>query len=228
MRRPHLIAEQARHATGAIGRLIAFIMARETWGENRRAIEALGIRAFDHVLDVGCGHGRSLPLLASLASRGKVVGVDPSDLMIEIASERNRDLIRLCRVELAVSTAADLPFTAATFDAALCVHVVYFWKDLNTNLKAIARVMKPGGRLALIFRSNGHTKAVQSFPSDIYTFPSTKEVNTALADAGFSVQDLSDLTAPERPHLFVATRLSSALHATQSDLSQTRQAGECA
>ena len=47
MRRPHFIAEQTRHANGLLGRLIAFIMARETWGENKRTIDALGVEEYD-------------------------------------------------------------------------------------------------------------------------------------------------------------------------------------
>ena len=74
MRRPRFIAKQARHARGLLGRLIAFIMSRETWIENQRAIEALGIEESDHVLDIGCGPGRGLAALA-------VVGRD-SDLSI--------------------------------------------------------------------------------------------------------------------------------------------------
>ena len=61
MRRPHFIAEQARHATGLLGRIVAFIMARETWAENQRAIDALDIQPTDHILDIGCGHGGSGP-----------------------------------------------------------------------------------------------------------------------------------------------------------------------
>jgi hypothetical protein len=38
MRRPNFIAKQARHARGPLGRIIAFIMARETWAQNRRAM----------------------------------------------------------------------------------------------------------------------------------------------------------------------------------------------
>ena len=93
MRRPQFIAEQARNARGLLGRLIAFIMARETWRENLRAMDSLGIAQADHVLDVGCGHGRSLPELATRAPRGRIVGVDPSELMVEIAKQRNRPLI---------------------------------------------------------------------------------------------------------------------------------------
>ena len=48
MRRPRFVAEQARNAQGPLGRLVAFIMARETRGVNQRVIEALGINRIDH------------------------------------------------------------------------------------------------------------------------------------------------------------------------------------
>ena len=205
MRRPRFIAEQARHAKGLLGRLIAFIMARETWAENLRALDALDIQADDHVLDIGCGHGRSIGRLAALAPRGCVVGADPSDLMAEIAVARNRALVRKGRAKVVIATAADLPFPAAEFDKALCVHVIYFWKDLAISFREIARVLKPGAKFALVFRSSRHVAAVQSFPPDVYRFPELDEVRAALAQAGFIVTAAPEEDA-NRPHLLVATR----------------------
>lgn len=100
MRRPRFIAEHARHANGLLGRLIAFIMARETWRQNLRMMEALGIEQADHVLDIGCGHGRSLTELAARAPQGHIVGLDPSELMVEIAKRRNRQLVETGRVKV--------------------------------------------------------------------------------------------------------------------------------
>jgi ubiquinone/menaquinone biosynthesis C-methylase UbiE len=206
MRRPRFIAEQAAHAKGPLGRIIAFIMARETWGENVRAIDALDIRSGDHALDIGCGHGRGIARLAALAPRGFVVGADPSDLMAEIAVARNRALVKKGRAKVVIATAADLPFPDAAFDKALCVHVIYFWKDLALSFREIARVLKPGAKLALVFRSSQHAAAVQSFPPEIYRFPSLDEVSAALAQAGFVVAAAPE-DNPERPHLLLATRL---------------------
>jgi ubiquinone/menaquinone biosynthesis C-methylase UbiE len=204
MRRPHFIAEHARHARGLLGRLIAFIMARETWSQNLHAMNALGIEQGDHILDVGCGHGRSLMELAARAPRGRVVGVDPSELMIEIAKQRNRPLIEAARVDVILSSVESLPFPDDTFDKAQCVHVIYFWKDIEMSLREIARVLKPGGRLGLLFRTNADRKATASFPSEIYRFPALADVSIALQRAGMDV-DTAEGDSNE-PALLLATK----------------------
>jgi SAM-dependent methyltransferase len=205
MRRPRFIAEQARHARGPLGRLVAFIMSRETWRENQRAIDALGVTASDRVIDIGCGHGRSLAALAARAEEGHVVGVDPSDLMAGIAVQRNRELIAARRVEVRTAGIDALPFADDAFDKALCVHVVYFWADLDVAFREIARILKPGGRLALVFRTNDDEAAVRAFPADVYRFPSLTDVSAALIRAGFAVNRTDRSGAG--PMLMVAAKL---------------------
>jgi ubiquinone/menaquinone biosynthesis C-methylase UbiE len=115
----------------------------------------------DHVLDIGRGPSRSLAMLASLAPEGRVVGADPSALMAQLAVKRNSALVRARRVEIVMANAASLPFSDAAFDKALCVHVLYFWNDLDCAVAEIARVLKPGGKLALLFRTSADVKAVK-------------------------------------------------------------------
>lgn len=207
MRRPHFISEHARNARGVLGRLIAFIMARETWSENRRAMEVLGIEQTDHVLDVGCGHGRSLMEIAARAPRGQSVGLDPSELMVEIAAERNRTLIEAGRIDVVRSGVESLPFPDGMFDKVLCVHVLYFWKDVELSLREIGRVLKPGGRLALLFRTNADLKAIASFPAEIYSFPGLADVRAALERAGMEVHVAGD--GANEPALLLATKRSA-------------------
>ena len=205
MRRPLFIAEQARNARGPLGRLIAFIMARETWRQNLRVMDALCIEQADHVLDIGCGHGRSLTELAARAPGGRAVGVDPSELMVEIATQRTHSLIEAARVEVVLSGVEALPFPDAAFDRVQCVHVLYFWRDIERSLREIARVLKPGGRLGLLFRTNADPKAVATFPPEIYRFPALADVSAALERAGMDV----DVVGADEPALVLATKQRS-------------------
>lgn len=205
MRRPRFIAEQARNATGLLGRIIALIMSHETKGDNRRAIGALKVAWRDHVLDVGCGHGRSLTELAVLASEGKVVGVDPSDVMTDMAARRAGELVALRRVQVVTAAVEALPFPDAFFDKALCVHVVYFWRDLGRSASEIARVLKPGGRLALLFRTN-ESQAVGAFPADVYRFPALDDTTVAVEGAGFTVEMVDSASERTSPVLVIATK----------------------
>jgi ubiquinone/menaquinone biosynthesis C-methylase UbiE len=183
-------------------------MARETWVQNRRAIEALSITATDRVLDIGCGPGRSVGAMAVLASGGYVAGVDPSELMAEIAVHRNRSLIKKGRAQIAIASVSRLPFEDESFDKALCVHVVYFWNDLGAAFHEIARVLKPGGLLALQFRTNADKKAVSAFPAEIYRFPALADVIAAIEEASFAVEKKDErLREPNaRPLLLVAQK----------------------
>ena len=208
MRRPRFIAEQARNAKGLLGRFIAFVMAHETFAANKRAIDALDVQRSDHVLDVGCGHGRSLAELAARASDGRIAGTDPSELMAEIAVERNRDLVKARRIGVTIASANALPFADAAFDKVLCVHVVYFWQNLDDCFREIARVLKPGGRLALVLRTSADEAAVQAFPAEVYRFRSFAEVTTALNQDGFAI-DKADEHGTE-PMLIVATKRGHA------------------
>jgi len=211
MRRPRFIAEQARNARGPLGRLLAWVMARETWRENLAAMDVLDVQPGDHVLDLGSGHGRGLSELAQRALRGRVVGADPSPLMCELAAARNRERVRAGHVEVVLASAERLPFPDASFNKVLCVHVVYFWRDLGAALREIARVTRPGGRLAIAARTAENHAAVAAFPAEVYCFSALAELRKTLAEAGFE---------PERAHARDETRETVLLVATRASQAQ--------
>jgi ubiquinone/menaquinone biosynthesis C-methylase UbiE len=209
--KPLFIARQSRHAHGLLGRLVAFVMARETQSDNAAAIAALEVEASDRVLDVGCGHGRSVEALAAKA--GFVTGVDPSELMADVATERNARAVKAGRVRIFIASAEHVPCESASFDKVLCVHVIYFWRDLDAVFAELARVLKPGGRLALLFRDADDEAAVRAFPAEVYTFPETKAVLAALERVGFATEMRSvgaSMSAKSpSPRLVIATRQAS-------------------
>ena len=90
---------------------------------NERFRAALGIRAADHVLDIGCGTGQTTREAALVASAGHALGVDIDAGMIARARElADREGVPNVRFE--VGDAQQLPFAAATFERTLSLLVL--------------------------------------------------------------------------------------------------------
>jgi SAM-dependent methyltransferase len=111
-------------------------------------LQALQLRNGDHVLEVGCGGGLYAREAAKfVGSTGHVCAVDISDDQIAAAAEVCRDF---AWVECQVADAAKLPFEAAAFDAVYGVQVLEYVRHLDQALAEIRRVLRPGGRLAVL------------------------------------------------------------------------------
>ncbi|MET8053999.1 methyltransferase domain-containing protein [Streptosporangium sp. NPDC005286] len=111
-------------------------------------IEKLRVGPDDTVLDLGCGTGKPAVQLAR-ATGARVVGVSVSAEEVELASAlaRSEGVADLVRFEFADAT--DLPFAPGSFDAVLALESVVHIPDRINVLQQIARVLRPGGRLAL-------------------------------------------------------------------------------
>ncbi|MCF3131430.1 class I SAM-dependent methyltransferase [Streptomyces olivochromogenes] len=110
------------------------------------AVADLGLRPGDRVLDAGCGTGRALPpLRAAVGPAGVVVGVDLTPEMLRAAVRAGRD--RDGRLLLA--DVAALPLRSESFDAVFGAGLIAHLPRPSENLRELARVVRPGGTLAL-------------------------------------------------------------------------------
>lgn len=103
---------------------------------------AAGVAAGQRVLDVGCGPGALTTVLAGIAGAENVAGVDPSEPFVEAARAR------VPGADLRVGPAESLPFEDDTFDRALAQLVFHFVADPAQSAAEMARVTRPGGRIA--------------------------------------------------------------------------------
>lgn len=186
MTKPEIIARQGRRPTGLLGTIVARVMARETRPENDRALELLYLEDGDRLIDIGCGHGETLFTADRKVRLKEGVGVDFSEVMLRRARARNRAAVWDTRLTFYLADTALLPFDAARFDKALSVHTVYFWPDPTAHLTEAFRVLRPGGRFVLCYRSTADKRAVDGFPDTVYRFPSVQEVEDTLKLVGFS------------------------------------------
>lgn len=121
-------------------------------------LRQLPLRGDERVLDVGCGRGAVLTMVAKLIPRGEAVGLDrwssadqsgngPAAAKRNLVSEGVRDRCRLVTGDMRA-----LPFPNASFDLIVSSLAVHNILDAGGRLQAIheiARVIKPGGQVAL-------------------------------------------------------------------------------
>jgi demethylmenaquinone methyltransferase / 2-methoxy-6-polyprenyl-1,4-benzoquinol methylase len=108
----------------------------------RRATVAAVVEPGDRVLDACCGTG-DLAVAASRAG-ARVTGLDFSERMLERARAKSGE------IEWVQGDAQQLPFEDASFDAATVGFGVRNLDDLERGLAELRRVLRPGGRLAIL------------------------------------------------------------------------------
>jgi len=123
-----------------------------------RIVRALDPKPGDRVLDAGCGYGFHA---VRLARRGlRVTGVDFSDVALGRARETVARFGLENFIHLEQGSLLALPFPDGTFDHVSCWGVLMHIPDLETALEELARVLRPGGRMA-IGENNGRSLHVQ-------------------------------------------------------------------
>jgi demethylmenaquinone methyltransferase / 2-methoxy-6-polyprenyl-1,4-benzoquinol methylase len=171
-------------------------------GRWRRLAAASVVQPGDRVLDAACGTGDLA--LAALESGGRVTGLDFSERMLERA-RRKSDAIEWVRGDVLA-----LPFGDAAFDSATIGFGVRNVADLEAGLREFARVVRPGGRLAVleITRPKGLLRpffrvwfdllvpligravpggvAFSYLPASVRRFPGPDDLADALRRAGFA------------------------------------------
>jgi SAM-dependent methyltransferase len=111
-----------------------------------RAVEALDPHPGEKWLDLACGTGATSE--RACAAGATVTGLDLSPVLIETAKERAGDLG--FSIDYVVGDVERLAFDDATFDKISSTCGVMFAPDQEATASEIARVTKPGGRLALV------------------------------------------------------------------------------
>jgi SAM-dependent methyltransferase len=107
-------------------------------------VEEAGLHPGQRVLDVACGTGIVARKAAErFGEEGSVTGLDLNDAMLTVARRLGPD------IEWRQGDAAELPFPGGSFDVVLCQSGLMFFPDVAKALGEMARVVRPGGTVAL-------------------------------------------------------------------------------
>ena len=112
-----------------------------------RSLVASAVRPGDAVLDVACGTGFAARLSSTVTgASGRVIGSDLNADMIAMA--KSLPSKEGSNISWQQASALDLPFADNEFDAVISQQGIQFFPDSAAGLRDMARVTKPGGRLA--------------------------------------------------------------------------------
>lgn len=177
----------------------AFFGPRAAGWENRfpdddpasaRAVAELAPPPGGVALDLACGTGRALPMLrAAVGPTGTVVGADLTAEMLAEAARHGRASL----AALVLADAMRLPLATASVDAVLGSGLLPHLPDPVAGLTELARVCRPGARLALfhplgraaLARRRGH----EPDPDDLRA---EHRIRPALAAAGWACESVDD------------------------------------
>ncbi len=115
-------------------------------------IAELALRGDEHGLDLGCGDGVLTARIAERVPRGRVVGIDASQGMIEAARPRERENLWFLLMDI---NALDF---AGAFDVVFSNATLHWVKDHGHLLGNVKRALRDGGRLRFNFGGEGNCR----------------------------------------------------------------------
>ncbi len=132
---------------GPIGLFAALTMLVVGRARARFVAELAAVSSSDRVVDIGCGPGNAVRAAAGRGAR--VVGVDPSSLMLGVARLATRDRPGITWLQ---GSAEHLPLPEQSATVVWSVATVHHWADVAAGLAEVRRVLAPGGRFFAIER----------------------------------------------------------------------------
>ncbi len=183
-------------------------------------LERLDVRAGHRVLDAGCGEGRHC--FGCLERGADVVGLDLDFASLRDASKRLRGRGReLDRIgEMVQGNTFHLPFGDASFDRIICSEVMEHVHDYRGAARELARVTKPGGRVAITIPTATSENLYLRLGDDYFESPGghirifrPRELALGLAAAGLSTRGVGFAHGFHTPYWV----LRSVMHLPDAD-----------
>jgi demethylmenaquinone methyltransferase/2-methoxy-6-polyprenyl-1,4-benzoquinol methylase len=208
-------------------------------GWRKKAIHVIAAKNPKAILDVATGTGDLAIAANKVLPEAKITGVDISTGMLEVGRKKMAELNLNDSIQLLEGDSEALPFEESSFDAVTCAYGVRNFENLERGLREMQRVMRPGGKLAVLefsqpkkfpvaqlyqfyFRAilplvgkivSKHSRAYTYLPESVAAFPEGEAFCALLRKCGFS-----EINA--RPLTFGITTLYSASKAAPGHLSR--------
>lgn len=150
------------------------------------ALGCINLKSSMSILDIGCGGGKALAMMAKRAPQAELYGIDKSSQSVQIARSADRRLIERGRLQISEGDVSSLPYADDSFDTVTAFETVYYWPNLVESFREVRRVLRPGGKFLICNEDADPVKAAELLkliPMRIYT---AEELCQALNEAGFN------------------------------------------
>lgn len=156
------------------------------------------------VLDIGIGSGLNIPFYNS-DQIDKVIGIDPSHELIELAKELAND--SKASIELVIGSAESIPYPDNFFDTVLVTYTMCTIPNVEIANKEMWRVLKDDGRLIFCEHGLAPDKKISKWQNRIDPFWGkiaggchlNRDIQKLITDAGFSFESLDKMYIPSTP-----------------------------
>ena len=156
------------------------------------------------VLDIGIGSGLNIPFYNS-DKIDKVIGIDPSYELIELAKELAND--SKASIELVIGSAESIPYPDNFFDTVVVTYTMCTIPNVAIANKEMWRVLKDDGRLIFCEHGLAPDKKISKWQNRIDPFWGkiaggchlNRDIQKLITDAGFSFESLDKMYIPSTP-----------------------------
>lgn len=132
----------------ATDRLLSIYITPDVENQRNDFIKALNPQQNQKILDVGSGPGfLANEISQSIGQSGLICGIDISKPLLDIAKSNYQDRTD---IEFHFGDASKIPFKTDDFDTVVSTQVLEYVPDVDAALLEFKRVLKPGGKVALL------------------------------------------------------------------------------
>ena len=179
---------QCARPEGALGRVMLSFMNYTHAPLTNWGLKLVDVQDGWTMLDVGCGGGFTIRRLLKRSKDAKVYGIDISEESVAKAKKVNAEVLDK-QVFVTLGSAEKLPYEDGKFNLVTAVETVYFWPNLPNCLQEVRRVLKSGGKFAILVEvvdsDSKWTNVVEGM-----TAYSPEDLKKLLDDAGFTQTEI--------------------------------------
>ena len=122
--------------------------ASEIVSQRKRTIESASVKPGESILDIGCGTGfLTFDMAPIVGESGYILALDPKPSMVEATKDR---CAGFCQIEVKQGDITSIPSSKTQFDLVTCTQVLLYVENIDKALSEMFRVLKPGGRIAIL------------------------------------------------------------------------------